>query len=211
MIRALTFALLAPALLAGCGALTALGDATTPLDAYDLRAAAPGPVARGAVARDLIVETPVASGAIDTDRILIRPHPLQAQYLPRARWADPAPVLVQGLLVRGLEEAGGLRYVGRRPLGVSGDFALISEITDFQAETLDNGATVRIRLSARLVREATGAIVASRRFEATAQAASTDTLDVVEGFEAAAAQLVPQVTEWALRSLGVAVAAPPAS
>lgn len=202
---ALPVLLVAALALGGCAALGG-GPA---LDAYELRAPAEGPVARRSLARDLVVELPEAGPSVDIDRILVRPNPLQAQYLPGARWADPAPVLLQGLMLRGLEDAGGLRYVGRRPLGSSGDFALISEITDFQAELGANGdpVMVRLRVTARLVREDDASIRASRSFEVLAPAASTDTLDVIEGFEAGAAQLVPQVTEWVLRSLGVGLAA----
>jgi cholesterol transport system auxiliary component len=204
------FAALAALMLSGCGALTALGEATTPLDAYELRAPAEGPVARGRpLARDLIVELPTTSGALDTDRILIRPHPLQAQYLPRSRWSDPTPLMLQTLMLRSLENTGALRYVARRPLGAAGDFALISEITDFQAELDENGdsATIRLRLNARIVRESDAAIIASRSFAASAASASLDTLVLVEGFDAALAVLLQDLAGWVMASLGVPVAA----
>ena len=196
--------------LSGCGALAALGGAATPLDAYDLRPPADGPRAAGApLARSLVIETPEAAGAIDTDRILIRPHPLQAQYLPGARWTDPAPVLVQTLILRTVENAGALRFAGRRPLGGSGDFALVSEITDFQAELPGNdgaAALVRVRIAARLVRESDAAVVASRVFEATAPAARLETLSVVEAFDAAAAPVSGDLAAWVLRTMGARLA-----
>jgi len=205
MSRMLLFAMLA-ALLSGCGAISAIGDATTPLDAYDLRAPAEGPVARGRpLQRDLIIEIPTASGALDTDRIMIRPNPLQAQYLPRARWSDTTPVMLQTLMLRSIENANALRYVGRRPLAGAGDFALISELTDFQAE-LDaetDTAMIRLRFVARIVRESDASILATRTFTSTAAAPSLETLDLVGSFNTATESLMRDLTGWVLASLGV--------
>lgn len=195
--------------LGGCAAVSAIGGAATPLDAFDLRLPpGTGPrAAGGPLARALIVELPEVTGALDTDRILIRPTPLQAQYLPAARWAEPAADMMQTLLVRTLEDSGALRYVGRQPLGASGDFALVASLTDFQAELGAGGAVlVRIRLSARLVREEDISVLASRVFEAVQPAPSTEAQPLVEAFNAAAARLVPEVSVWALRAIGARLA-----
>ncbi|MFD1912807.1 ABC-type transport auxiliary lipoprotein family protein [Halodurantibacterium flavum] len=197
------------ALLPGCAAISALSG-SDPLDVYDLRPAPSLGVASARPTRDLVIEEPTTRGALATDRILIRPNPLQAQYLPDGRWSDETPALVQTQLVRAFEDTGALRYVGRRPLGLSGDYALLSEITDFQAELQPDGrsALVRIRLSARLVREADTGILGARVFEATALSASTDTLNIVSAFDTAAAALVPQIAAWGLGAMGIAARAP---
>ena len=205
MPRMILFAMLA-ALLSGCGAISAIGEATTPLDAYDLRAPPEGPQAQGRpLERDLIVEIPTASGALDTDRIMIRPHPLQAQYLPRSRWSDTTPVMLQTLMLRSIENANAVRYVGRRPLAGAGDFALISELTDFQAELDEetDTAVIRLRLSARIVRESDASIVAARTFTSTAAAPSLETLDLVGSFNDAAEPLLTDLTGWVLASLEI--------
>lgn len=189
--------------LPGCGALGALGS--RPMDAFELRAPQSVPQARRATARDLVIEEPDAGAALDTDRIMIRPNPLQAQYLPAARWTGSAPVTLQTVLVRAFEDANAFRYVGRRPLGASGDVALVSELTDFQAEVGDDGraVAVRVRLVARLVREADIAVLASRTFQTTVPVASTDPLVVVQGFNTATDTILPEVVGWALARLGV--------
>ena len=210
MSRMMLFAMLA-ALLSGCGAISAIGDATTPLDAYDLRAPADGPVAQGRpIQRDLIIEIPTASGALDTDRIMIRPHPLQAQYLPRSRWSDTTPVMLQTLMLRSIENANALRYVGRRPLAGAGDFALISELTDFQAEldTESDTAMIRLRMVARIVRESDASILATRTFSSSAAAPSLETLDLVARFNTAAEPMMRDLTGWVLTALGIRTVAP---
>jgi cholesterol transport system auxiliary component len=200
--RALLSLLALPALPA-CGALTALGDATTALDIYELRAPTDLPVASRALARDLIIEVPTAGGALDTDRILIRPNPLQAQYLPGVGWTDAAPVMIQTLILRSFEATGALRYVGRRPLGTGGDFALVSELTELQAEVGPAGAvTARIALTARLVRESNASVIATRRFAATGPVASTETMDVVSALDTAAGSVMRELVRWALGTMG---------
>lgn len=203
----LALTLLSALLMGGCAALTSISDATTPLQAYGLRAPAEAPALRGSLSRDLVIETPNAGGALDTDRILIRPDPFQAAYLPRARWTDTAPVMLQGLMLRAFEDAGALRYVGRRPVGGTADYLLLSDLTDFQAEIAPDGETIttRLRLTARLVREADAAILGSRTIESTAPAASTGAEDVVAGLDAATRAALRDLTTWALRRMGLSV------
>lgn len=191
-------------LLSGCGALSALGDATTPLDAYELRAPAL-PQAGTMLARALSIETPTSSGALETDRILIKPNAVQSLYLPGARWSDQAPAMFQTVMLRAFEDTGALSYVGRTPLGGSGDFALISEITDFQAELSGDAqsATTRIRLTARMVRESDARVMARRSFQALTPSASTETLDIVQAFNVASDQVLNELVRWGLDVIGL--------
>lgn len=198
-------ALLAISVMPGCSALSAIGDATTPLEVYELRA--PSGIARSsgrALARDVIVEIPTTTGALETDRIMIRPNRLQAQYLPDVRWGEPTPVMVQTLILRSLEATGAVRFVGRKPLGPSGDYAILTEVIDFQAEVGDDPdtAVVRLNLVSRIVREEDASILSTRSFSSSAQAASLDTLDVVEAFDTASVALFPEHAAWVLSAIG---------
>ena len=127
-LRRTALALAATAFLSGCSALSALSGAATPLDDYDLTAPATPVTARSTTSRQLVVEIPTAPGALTNDRILIRPHPLQAAYLPDGKWAEDVPVMLQTLMVRSFEDTGAFRYVGRTPLGTSGDYALLNAL-----------------------------------------------------------------------------------
>lgn len=210
MLKPVLSAVVAFGLLGGCAAIGALNEATDPLDVYELRAPADAPAARGAPQGiDLIVEVPNSGGAIDTDRILIRPSSTQVQYLPASRWTENAPVMIQTALVEGLERSGAFRYVGRRPLGPSGDYALVTNLSEFQAEILPEPqvAQVRIRLTARLVREDDAAVVRTRSFEAVVAATDTDTASVVAAFDQAASVVFAEVIGWVMDARGVARAA----
>jgi cholesterol transport system auxiliary component len=191
--------------LPACGTLSALGDAATPSDVYVLDPPDDLPVRQGRPqARDIIIEEPTADGAIATDRIMIQPRALQAQYLPDVRWSDPAPIMLQTLMLRALDSTNAFQYVGRRPLGPGGDFAIVSEIVDFQAELGPEGETaeVTVRMIVRIVRERGAQVVATRQFAATGTAASLDDLDLVEAFDDATARVVSEFTVWTLGTLG---------
>lgn len=192
------------AALSGCAAITAVSDAATPLDVYELRAPASIEPSGGRVlARDVIIEIPTTSGALATDRIMIRPNALQAQYLPDVRWSEPTPVMVQTLMLRSVEATGVVRYVGRKPLGVSGDFALVTEVIDFQADVVPetDTANVQITLLVRIVRERDASIVATRRFTAIAVAATTETAVVIDAFSAASDQVFDAFAQWVRSTL----------
>lgn len=190
--------------LGGCGAVSALNKAATPLDAYELRAPTDMPQAGRSLNRALSIEPPTTSGALDTDRILVKPNPVQSLYLPDGRWASELPAMWQTMALRAFEDTGALSYVGRKPLGAMGDFALISEITDFQAELGDDDtATIRLRLTARLVRESDARVMARRVFDAAVSVTGTETLTLVNGFNAASDEVLAEMVAWGLQGMGL--------
>ena len=204
--RPLQRAILAVSLaaLTGCGAMSAVSDATEPLDAFTL---SPLPVAAGAGAtgRHLVVELPTSGGELATDRILVKPNRLQAEYLPSGRWVDPAPVLVQNLLVASLQNSGKFKLVGRDGAGLTPDFVLLVELDDFQAEAAEDGApatVVRIAMTVTMVQEEDQSLIATRRFDQKATASSSETFALVTAFDAAALRLLAEVVTWSLDKAG---------
>lgn len=189
--------------LSGCGALSVLSGGPN-RDVFELRppAMTATQCGRGQVGQ-LVVEPPKARGTLDTERIMIRPSPLQTQFLPDAQWGDTVPVTLQRLLVQSLGSFNVFSHVGRVPLGLSGDFALLSEIEDFNAEVDGRAAVVRMTVDARMVREMDASVVSRRRFAVSVPAASTKTADLIPAFDAAGQQLTAEMVEWSLRAVGV--------
>lgn len=176
-------------------ACSAVSQASAPLDAYTLQ---PLPVAeRQSGSRHLVVELPTASGALATDRILIKPNPLQAEYLPKGRWVDPVPELIQTLLVASLQNTGGFRLVGRDGAGMTPDFVALVEVNDFQAEApAKTGTLVRVGMTLSLLSAENNRLIATRRFDATQMAAGSDTLPLVSAFDAATRQVLADAVAW---------------
>ncbi|WP_135501376.1 ABC-type transport auxiliary lipoprotein family protein [Roseovarius aestuariivivens] len=190
--------------LGGCSALTALGSASTPLDVYELRAPGPSGARPGRVIPvDVTIELPTSGGALQTDRIMIKPGPLQAEYLPQARWGDETPVMLQTLLLRSIEATQAVRYIGRRPLGARADYAIITELTDFQAELTESRDTAEVRISfiSRMVREDDARIVATRTFSSNFTAQSLETKAIIEAFDRASTGLLSEFSSWVLATL----------
>ncbi|MFD1797097.1 hypothetical protein FQV27_09065 [Paracoccus aurantiacus] len=189
--------------LPGCAALSAL-EGEPDRNVFELRGPDVGiGQCGGARISELVIELPKTRGTLDSERIMIRPSALQTQYLPDAVWGDPVPAMLQRLLVETLGSYDAFGHVGRAPLGVAGDLAMISEIGDFNAETSGDGALIRLSVDAQLVREMDASIVARGRFAATTEAASTRTNDLIPAFDAAAQELVAEMTGWTLSKVGV--------
>jgi cholesterol transport system auxiliary component len=184
--------------LGGCGAVSSLSRASTELDAYTLSPATGDGAAGGG--GHLIVELPTSAGALGTDRILIKPLPYQAQYLPDGRWSEPTPALVQTLLIASFQNLGGFRLVSRSANGLSPDYTVVTDIQDFQVEPTGPGSevfAVKIGLIVTLIRESDRSIIASRRFTSGGTVASDDTLALVAGFERALQMVLRDVVVWA--------------
>jgi cholesterol transport system auxiliary component len=190
--------------LSGCGAIGAVSDATTEMDAYTL-----SPVAAAATpatgTRHLVVELPTTSGALMSDRILIKPIPYQAQYLPDARWSEPTPALLQTLLVASFQNTGGFRLVGRTGAGLMPDVTLMSELLSFQAEPVsapDAAMTLRVSVNMTLIGETDRRIIATRRFSVETTVASNDTPAIIAGFDSATRSLLQDAVKWTLANAG---------
>lgn len=191
----------ATASLPGCGALSAL-QGEPDRDLFELRAPAALSCPRSRIG-ELVIEPPKARGTLDSNRIMIRPSALQTQYLPDAEWGDTVPAMLQRLLVESLGATGSFDQVGRAPLGLSGDVAMISEIQDFNVDLSADGTLIRLGVEAQLVDEMEAKVIARGRFAATVPAASTRTADLIPAFDAATRQLIGQMTAWTLDAAGV--------
>lgn len=196
-------ALLSLMLLPGCGALKAL-EGEPDRDVFELRAP---PVTAGQCSggrgTQLVIELPKTRETLDSTRIMIRPSVLETQYLPDAIWGEPVPAMVQRLLVETLGDYDAFGHVGREPLGLAGDYALLTEISSFNAELQDKGALIRLTVEAQLIREMDASVVGRSRFEVTTDLPSTRTADLIPAFDAASLQLITEMTAWTLGRAGV--------
>ena len=166
------FLILGLGALPGCAALSAL-QGEPDRDLYELRTPTQAPTGCGrANINQLVVELPKTRGTLDRDRIMIRPSVLQTQYLPDAQWGDTVPAMLQRLLVQSFSATDSFDHVGRAPLGVAGDYALISEIEDFNAELVPEGpggpegVIIRLSVEAQMIREMDASVVSRSSFSA---------------------------------------------
>ncbi|MEM6481076.1 MAG: ABC-type transport auxiliary lipoprotein family protein [Pseudomonadota bacterium] len=191
--------------LTGCAALGALNAASEPGDAYELRPPPGLPIAASARSEQLVIDLPTASGAIDTDRVLVRPNTSQVQYLPGARWTQAAPVMIQTVLVEIFLRTGGFQFVGQRPIGPVSDIILVTHLSDFGVEfdPASGEGNIVVTLVANVVREDDATIIASRRFSRRTAISETATPAVIAGFESVSGAIFVDLADWVLRVRGV--------
>lgn len=147
----------------------------------------------------LLVETPQASDALNTSRILAMPAPGVIEVFPGARWRDPAPALVRDLLVQGFEDSGRILGVGGSASGLRGDLALSLELRAFQVDYSGTAPKARVALQARLLDFTSNRVLAARSFDAATPVAGRQAADAFAGIQAALNEVVPEVVDWTLK------------
>ncbi|HTY67101.1 MAG TPA: ABC-type transport auxiliary lipoprotein family protein [Alphaproteobacteria bacterium] len=152
----------------------------------------------------LVVDRPVASAGLNSQKIALQRSAVTLDYFAHANWTDTAPDLIQSLLIASFEATGKIRAVSRESTQLRPDYALQSELRDFQAEYDAAGRPplVRVRLNAKLIRMPERAIVADTTVERTARAEGSDMSNIVLAFDEALGEVMKRVVEWALKAPG---------
>ncbi|HAK61774.1 MAG TPA: hypothetical protein DCO82_00895 [Alphaproteobacteria bacterium] len=152
--------------------------------------------------KQLLVEEPSAARGLNSDRIALRPSPIEIKYFAGVRWADRAPHMVQVLLVESFENTGRITPVGRQSIGLRPDYSLKSDLREFQAEYFQDGSPkIHVRLNTKLVKMPEARIVASRTFDQIEPASGTDTTAIVQSFDETLGKVMRQAAQWTLREI----------
>lgn len=194
------------AALTGCAGLGTLRQASKPNDLYLLTPKSTFSTSLPRIQKQVVVQEPTATAAVNTDQIAIQPTLLQVQYLPRARWVDRAPLIVQALMVESYENTGKVAAVGRSTVGLRADYVIAPDLREFQgivvSET-ENSKTVRVevRINIKIIDEFDDKIIASSSFQENVVAASDQTADLVDAFDVALGRTMRDAVEWSIRRI----------
>ena len=181
--RLAALALLLP--LAGC--------ASSPVETFDLTAAPASRSVRAARGQ-VVVSEPVATAPADSDRIVVRPGPESVATLKGAQWSERLPRLLQTRLVQSFENAHLLTSVGRPDAKITAQFSLNTEIRSFEMDVARGEAVVEI--SAKLVAESSGRIVAAQIFSARVPGSASDGPSAAAALDIALGQVMTQMVSW---------------
>jgi cholesterol transport system auxiliary component len=194
-----------PGALAGCSAIvTGGGD---PPQIFTLNPARGG----GGAARvqwNLEVAVPSAPQGLNTQRIALRRSPVSLEYYGNATWTDVAPEMVQTVLVQSFENSGAITGVARDATRMRPDYALVTELRDFQADydSADGPPVAHVRIMARLLRLLPDrTIIGAQSFEAAVRADRPALDRVVTAFDQALGQVAAQLVAWTLSAPGTTV------
>jgi cholesterol transport system auxiliary component len=135
----------------------------------------------------LAVARPRAASSLDTERIAVVRGASGFDYFAGMRWSDPAPQMLQLLLVEALVADGRFATAVAAPSRVPAEFLLDVELREFAAfyETPDAQPQARVRWQATLVDARSGARVASFQVESTAVAAANRRDALIAAFQQA--------------------------
>lgn len=188
--------------LSGCGLLNLPGSGPPPI-LYDLSPKNTFDENLPYINAQLIIEEPSAARGIDSDRIALRPQPIEIKYFAGSRWSDRGPKMVQTLLVESFENTGKIVAVGRQSIGLRSDFVIKAELREFQAEYFDAAEipNIHVRLNIKLVKMPDARILASQTFEHTLLATGKDIPSIVTSFDEALGKVLRRSVEWCLREV----------
>ena len=182
--------------LGGCAGLGAKAPPT-----FDLSAANAFPTSAGGLRGQLIVNEPTALAILDSEKIVARPAQGELGYLGGAQWIDRLPKLLQVRLVQSFENANRLKRVGMPGARLAADFSLVTDVRAFQIALADNGAFAEVEISAKIVVEKSGRIIAGRIFRATVPAPSGQPQAVALALDEAFRRVAVDLVLWAARGV----------
>lgn len=140
----------------------------------------------------LVVGRPRAAATLDTDRVAVVRTASRFDYFAGVRWSEPAPQMLQQLLVNAFTADGRFAAVVAAPSRVPADLSLDVELRRFEADYRADGAApeVRVEMLVTLIETRPARRVASFLAVGAATAAENRRAAVVAAFEAATAQAV---------------------
>lgn len=163
------------------------------LDSYSL--VAPKQLSGRASSQQMIVTEPVATLPYDSERIVVRTGVDGVAYLKGAQWVERLPRHLQAMMVQAFENARLLKSVGRPGDRFVADVSLNTDIRRFDIDVTTNEAVIEI--SAKVVREGSGRIVAARIFTARAAGSAADGRTASSALNGALEQVLREMVAWA--------------
>jgi len=144
----------------------------------------------------LRLETPRANRTLNSARILVQPEAHTFNIYPGARWSDSAPTLVRDHLVEAFRQDQSFAAVVNESSRARVDLELASDLRAFHAEHRNGETRVLIVLEAQLLDSRSHKVVASQRFNISADSDASDLDRVVQAFGQASDQLARQLLDW---------------
>ncbi len=193
--------LMAATLLAGCGSLIDLEAFQTETRLFTLH---PNIEVSGGpdVGHSLLVDEPIATGAIDGMRVVVMVSPTEISFASTASWESRPAQLIHQLMSDTFEATG--RLSGLTTTGsVSGDgFRLQTELREFHVVFVDPGrARIVVTLKGELFAAGDRFQAFERTFSAGENISSRDLDAIISAFNRASGQVVEELVGWALTSL----------
>ncbi len=178
----------ATALLAGCAS-------STPLDTFSL-STTQVQVAQKRKNVQILVPTPAALKALDSENIVIHDAPGSITYLKGAQWGDRLTNLVQARLVQAFENSNAVGGVGRPGDGLAINYQVQADLRDFGINASSSPQTARIELAVRVLNDKTGEVRATRVFTSTVPVSGAGNKAYIRALDAGFNDVTRQIVAW---------------
>ena len=181
-------------LLAGCGT-------TTPLDTFNLSAPQPGVSAPSRKNIQLLVPTPSALKALDSENIVVSSSPGSIEYLKGAQWGDRLTNIVQSRLVQSYENIGVFGGVGRPGDGLAINYQILTDLRVFGIQAYASPKLAVVELAVRVMNDKTGNVRATRVFRTEIPVSGTTNASYVKALNAAFEKTASEIVSWTVTTL----------
>jgi cholesterol transport system auxiliary component len=142
----------------------------------------------------LAVGRPRAPVSLNTERIAVAGPDTRFDYYSGVRWAEPAPLMLQSLLVEALTADGRFATVVAAPSRVPSEYQLEIELRRFEALTDGRGPpVVKVAMQVTLLDGRRGTLVASFPATASVSAEADRRAAVLSAFDAATRQVIGSI------------------
>ena len=188
-------ALAALLLVGACASLTGSKESFT---VYSPRYEAPSNMQGKAVDWQLAIDTPLASDALDTSRMLVMPTPGALETYKDGRWADSVPLMLRGLLIEAFQQTGRIAGVGALTSAIHADYTMTIDLYDFEVQYRDGTPHAVIRLNAQLNDSSINRVRAAKTFEADEPVAGTTAGDAAAAFDRTLDTLLAAIVRWTI-------------
>jgi cholesterol transport system auxiliary component len=152
----------------------------------------------------LAVGRPRAPVSLDTERIAVTGPETRFDYYLGVRWAEPAPLMLQHLLVQALTADGRFATVVAVPSRVPSEYQLEIELRRFEAQSDGQGPpVVRVAMQVTLLDAKRGTRLASFPATASVTAEADRRAAVMAAFDAATREVVGSIVAATRNAAGV--------
>ena len=172
---------------------------------YRLTPVADDPPRRRILHRRLVVDIPIASESLDTDRIALIRDRTKFDYYANSLWTDRVPLLMQTLLVEAFENDGSIAQVARDAQTLTPDYLLATEIRRFEAVYAGSAEQLPMAVAAldlSLVKMPDHRMLGRTLITESAPASLNSVDSIVEAFDVAVGKILLRSVAWTTSTIG---------
>lgn len=163
---------------------------------YLLSAALPAKSASAKSAFTLLVTPARAHPGFDTPRMAYVREANRIEYYAYHRWVETPARMLTPLIAQALESSGAFGAVVQSPASVRANLRLDTELVSLMQDFTQQPSRVRLIVRAQLVDAGSGAVIATRTFEAQASAPAEAAHGGAEAANRATAEILSKLRDW---------------